>query len=131
MQVNNVRLILVVLLLAGFPVMSWAQADDMQQNTSVNVEPSQDQGNAVVMQAFTSKEPVENKVVVIEDKTKRIVMFLMGVPLLLLLITTVILGIAMGVYGKRVFLAHMLCAGLSMTLALAHAVVGIVWFYPF
>ena len=60
-----------------------------------------------------------------------LVMFFLGVPLLILLIATVTLGIAMGVYGKQVFLPHMICAGLSMTLALGHAVVGIVWFYPF
>ena len=58
-------------------------------------------------------------------------MFVMGVPLLILLLVTGALGIAMGVYGKQVFVAHMVFAGLTMTLALAHAVVGIVWFYPF
>jgi len=48
-----------------------------------------------------------------------------------LLLVTGGLGVAMGVYGKQVFVAHMICAGLSMTLAIAHAIVGIVWFYPF
>ena len=60
-----------------------------------------------------------------------LVMFVLGVPLLFLLLTTGVLGIAMGVYGKPVFVAHMVCAGLSMTLAVAHAIVGLVWFYPF
>ncbi len=84
-----------------------------------------------VMSAFTSVDVVEGEAVVIEEKTKRLIMFIMGVPLLLLLLTTAGLGIAMGVYGKPVYVAHMVCAGLSLTLAMGHAVVGIVWFYPF
>jgi len=84
-----------------------------------------------VMSAFTSAEVEEGEAVAITDETKYLVMFLMGVPLLLLLLATVVLGVAMGVYGKPVFVAHMVCAGLSMTLATAHAVVGLVWFYPF
>jgi hypothetical protein len=58
-------------------------------------------------------------------------MFLLGVALLTLVLITGGLGIAMGVYGKQVFVAHMIFAGLSMTLAIAHAIVGIVWFYPY
>lgn len=83
------------------------------------------------MQAFVTKEAKDSDIVAIEDQTKRLIMFLMGVPLLILLIATTALGVAMGVYGKQVFLPHMICAGLSVTLAMAHAVVGIVWFYPF
>lgn len=85
--------------------------------------------NNQVIQAFTSQE--ESAVEPVEDQTKRLVMFIMGVPLLLLLLITGGLGIAMGVYGKPVFVAHMICAGLTMTLAVAHAIVGVVWFYPF
>jgi hypothetical protein len=92
---------------------------------------SNEQNNSSVMQAFTSTEVKDSEIVAIEDETKRLVMFFLGVPLLILLIATVALGIAMGVYGKQVFLPHMICAGLSVTLALGHAVVGIVWFYPF
>ncbi len=84
-----------------------------------------------VMSAFTSAEVEEGEAVAISDDTKRLVMFFMGVPLLLLLVATTALGVAMGVYGKPVFVAHMVCAGLSVTLAAAHAVVGLVWFYPF
>ena len=84
-----------------------------------------------VMSAFTTTDVEEGEAVVIEEKTKRLIMFIMGVPLLLLLLATAALGVAMGVYGKPVFVAHMVCAGLSLTLATGHAVVGIVWFYPF
>jgi hypothetical protein len=84
-----------------------------------------------VMQGFTQHEDKATGVISVKEKTKRLVMFVMGVPLLLFLAATVILGIAMGVYGKQVFVAHMICAGLSMTLAIAHAIVGLVWFFPF
>lgn len=83
------------------------------------------------MNAFTSIEAPVSEHISISDERKRLVMFSLGVPLLILILLTGGLGIAMGVYGKPVFLAHMVCAGLSMTLALGHAIVGIVWFYPF
>jgi len=65
------------------------------------------------------------------DQMRRWVMFGLGAPLLILLLITGSLGIAMGVYGKPVYLAHMVCAGLSVTLAIVHAIVGLVWFRPF
>ncbi len=65
------------------------------------------------------------------EKRKREIMFYMGIPLLVMLITTAALGIAVGVYGKKLFLAHMVIASLSLCLAVAHAIVGIVWFFPF
>ena len=40
------------------------------------------------------------------------------------------LGISMGLYGKDLFLPHLIFAGLSITLAIAHAIVGLVWFRP-
>lgn len=92
---------------------------------------TEEQDSSQVMQAFTSTEVKEGAAVVIADQTKREIMFFMGIPLLLLIAATTALGVAMGVYGKPVFLAHMICAGFTVTLAVAHAVVGIVWFYPF
>lgn len=65
------------------------------------------------------------------DQTRRWVMFALGAPLLMLLLITAGLGIAMGLYGKQVYVAHMIFAGLSLTLAIVHAVVGLVWFRPF
>ena len=106
--------------------------NNISQNKASQKNVSQEnaeQENTQVMQAFTSQD--QGDVMSIEDKTKQLVMFVMGVPLLVLLLVTGGLGIAMGVYGKQVFVAHMICAGLSMTLAIAHAIVGLVWFYPF
>ena len=110
----------------GFFSVVWSAVDITVEEKSAN-----DQNNSSVMQAFTSNEVKDSDIVAIEDETKRLVMFFLGVPLLIMLIATVVLGIAMGIYGKQVFLPHMICAGLSMTLALGHAVVGVVWFYPF
>ena len=107
------------------------KATDSSVDQSSNESVSGEQANVSVMQAFNSREVIDSKIVTIEDETKRLIMFSLGVPLLLLLIATVILGVAMGVYGKQVFIPHMVCAGLSLTLAMGHAVVGIVWFYPF
>lgn len=111
-------LLLLPLLLAA-PVLAAPEDSDAEQSSST------------VLQSFTESKAAPSEEVSIDDRTKRIVMFVMGVPLLLLLIVTAALGIAMGVYGKPLFVPHMICAGLSLTLAIAHAVVGIVWFYPF
>jgi hypothetical protein len=67
----------------------------------------------------------------ISDHKKHLIMFMIGVPLLLLVIITGALGIAMVVFGKPVFLMHMIFAGLSITLVIVHSIVGLVWFNPF
>lgn len=84
-----------------------------------------------IMKSFSQGQGEKSELVEITDKEKRTIMFYMGVPLIVLLLVTAGLGVAMVVYQKRVFVAHMVFAGLSLTLALAHAVVGTVWFYPF
>ena len=101
--------------------------EELEQTKTEQTEESSTQ----VLQSFNQGDSHESEIIAIDDKTKRIVMFSMGVPLLLLLLATGALGVAMGVYGKNVFVAHMVCAGLSISLAIAHAVAGIVWFYPF
>jgi len=64
-------------------------------------------------------------------KEKHTILFVMGIALLIGILTTAALGVAMGVYGKPVFVAHMVAAGLTVTLAIVHAIVAIVWFFPF
>lgn len=135
-----VRLICLLVLLGSFPAMAGADdkivssqisSETQAQQKSSQQQESGEQGSASVIQSFASDNSAKSALVEIEDKTKRLVMFVMGVPLLILLLATAALGVAMGVYGKQVFVPHMICAGLSLTLALGHAVVGIVWFYPF
>jgi hypothetical protein len=108
-----------LLLPAAMPVRAATQE---QQNDSSRV-----------MQSFEQQEKAaeQKKITAVNDKQKHRIMFLLGVPLLFILLTTAALGIAMGVYGKQVFVLHMVFAGLSISLAIVHVIVGLVWFYPF
>ncbi len=96
--------------------------------TRVTAKEGSDQA---VMEAFTRDPIIEGEAVRIELKQKHQILFFMGVSLLLLILTTAYYGIAMGVYGKQVFVRHMVFAGLAVTLAVAHSIVAIVWFFPF
>jgi hypothetical protein len=84
-----------------------------------------------ILQAFNKQhsDSVHDKDV--PQKERQQIMFLMGVILFILVLITGGLGLAMGLYGKQVYVPHMLFAGLSVTMAIAHAIVGLVWFYPF
>ncbi|MDQ6991552.1 MAG: hypothetical protein Q9M11_07470 [Mariprofundaceae bacterium] len=66
----------------------------------------------------------------ISTHRKHQILFWMGGALLLLILIAVSFGIAMGIFGKDVFIWHVLSAGLATTLAISHAVVAFVWFYP-
>lgn len=85
----------------------------------------------VVMQQFNEQAEAESEVFKLTDKEKHQVLFVMGVTLLVLIGLTAYFGLAMGIGGKDVFVQHMVCAGLTVTLAVAHAVTSIVWFFPF
>ena len=84
-----------------------------------------------VMQGFVNKEHVVSEHVLIETKQKHQILFFMGITLLVLILATAGFGIAMAVFGKQVFVPHMICAGGTVFLAMAHAVTAIVWFFPF
>ncbi len=93
---------------------------------------SPSKGDSVqIMEAFSQAATQAEDSNVLKDHKKHVIMFIMGVPLLILILITGGLGIAMAVYGKQVFMLHMIFAGLTVTLALAHLVTGLVWFYPF
>ncbi len=83
-----------------------------------------------VMQQFAGddEEAPERR---IETKRKHEILFIMGISLLVLLFLTGTLGVAMVVFDRDVFVAHLICAGLSLTLAAAHAATSIAWFWPF
>jgi hypothetical protein len=89
------------------------------------------ENSAQILQAFNRQHREAEHAKSITDKDKQRIMFLLGVVLITLVLITGGLGIAMGLYGKPVFVAHMVFAGLSITLAIVHAIVGLVWFYPF
>lgn len=84
-----------------------------------------------VMQGFVNKEHVVSEYVLIETRQKHQILFFMGITLLVLIFATAGFGIAMAVFGKQVFVPHMICAGGTVFLAMAHAVTAIVWFFPF
>ena len=87
--------------------------------------------SAQILQEFNKQHMEVEHAKAISDKTKQRIMFLLGVTLLTLVLITGGLGLAMGLFGKQVFVAHMVFAALSVTLAIVHAIVGLVWFYPF
>ena|SRR5208282_3232607 len=98
----------------------------------VRAADSPQKGDSVqIMEAFDRNATRIDDANVLSDHKKHVVMFFMGVPLLILVLITGALGIAMAVFGKQVFMMHMIFAGLTVTLALAHLVTGLVWFYPF
>ena len=108
----------VVLFIAG-PSGAQAQGGDDQND------------GAAVMEAFNQQTLVEAEAFELTEEEKHKVLFYMGAVLLVLLCATAYLGISMGVWGKDVFVAHMVCAGLTVTLGIAHAVAAVVWFFPF
>ena len=113
--------LLVALLIAIFTIPSVQAADETPPK-----------GDSVqIMEAFDRNATRIDDANVLSDHKKHVVMFLMGVPLLILVLITGALGIAMVVFNKQVFMLHMICAGLTVTLALVHLVTGMVWFYPF
>ncbi len=125
-NMNRTFVCLFALLMLSVPLSGYAD-----EPVLAPVAQKAEQQSSGVLKAFENDRSAKSELVAIEEKTKYLIMFLMGVPLLLLIIATVALGVAMVVYGKRVFVPHMICAGLSLTLAMGHAVVGLVWFYPF
>ena len=112
--------LILTLLLAVFIAPLAQAADEPQKGESIQM-----------MQDFAQQASQAEDSNVFKDHKKHVIMFLMGVPLLILILITGALGIAMVVYGKQVFTMHMIFAGLTVTLAVVHLITGLVWFYPF
>ncbi len=93
--------------------------------------PSRANDSQQVMEAFVKKEHVISEHVLIETKQKHQILFFMGITLLISILATAGFGIAMAVFGKQVFVPHMIFAGISVFLSIVHAVTAIVWFFPF
>jgi len=95
-------------------------------------EDPQSTNGAAILEAFDRQQTQRvNQASELTDHKKHLIMFMLAVPLFILLLVTGGLGIATGIYGKQLFIPHMICAGLTITLALAHVIAGLVWFYPF
>ena len=101
------------------PIAQADTASDKSNGAQVIQEFDQQQVNRVESGKLTSHR-------------KHVIIFMLGVPLVILVLITGGLGIAMGVYGKqKLFVPHLLSAGLTITLALVHAIVSMIWFFPF
>ncbi len=93
---------------------------------------SGDANGIQLMEKFERKQAEKSDgVMPVDDHGKHEIMFYMGIPLIILLLVTGGIGIAVGVYGKPLFMVHIILAGLTVTLAIAHVIVGIAWFNPF
>jgi len=98
--------------------------------TDAGVSPQVSTSAEAVMQQFSDGEEEDSPQRKIETARKHQILFLMGLSLLVLLLTTGTLGIAMVAFDKDVFLPHMIFAGLSLTLACVHSATAIAWFWP-
>ncbi len=105
-----------------FILMPVSMAQEQHQAVDDNLE---------VMEIFKQDAIEKQAVNELTDDDKHKVLFYMGIALLVLLCTTAYLGVSMVVFNQEVFVKHMISAGLTVTLGLAHAVVAIVWFFPF
>jgi hypothetical protein len=87
---------------------------------------------AQILQQFGRQQPQHlARATSIAEHERQVIMFTIGSVLLLLLISTASVGIAVAIFGKPLFLVHMVLAGLTVTVALVHVIVGVVWFFPF
>lgn len=66
-----------------------------------------------------------------ETRQQHEILFIMGVILLLMIFVTAGFGLTMVLTDKKVFVFHMVFAGATVFLSLAHAVAAIVWFFPY
>jgi len=83
------------------------------------------------IQTFNKRRYDEVGILKVAAQKKHKILFIMGVCLLLGILTTAGLGLAMVLGEKPLFMWHMAVAGVTVTLAIAHAVTSIIWFFPF
>jgi hypothetical protein len=113
------RAALLLLALLSPPMAAWPAASGQPPSSDVEV-----------MRAFTEAERPSGHEAISEQR-KHLILFVLGVTLLVFILTTAVLGINMAIFGKRVFVAHTIFAGFTVTLAITHAVIALVWFFPF
>jgi len=125
MKARHLLLFLLPLLVA-FAQPSLAATDAKQQQSDIGM-----QRDLSAMQQFNALHEDEVGILKVDAKKKHEILFFMGIGLLIGLLLTVTFGLGMVLDNRPWFLWHMLSAGFSVTLALAHAVTSIIWFYPF
>ncbi len=100
--------------------------------SSADVPPSATANGAQILEEFGRQQaqPLQRSSNIAEHE-RQVIMFSIGTVLLLLLVGTASIGVAVAVFGKPLFLMHMIFAGLTVTVAIVHVIVGVVWFFPF
>ena len=98
---------------------------------STESEESSANNRSQVLSTFVGKDRGELLDSFDERREQHKILFYMGVTLLLFILLTAGFGVSMALLGKDVFVPHMICAGISVFLSIAHAVVAVVWFFPF
>lgn len=93
--------------------------------------PAPANGLQVLEQFSQQSAPRAARASSVEQHERQVIMFTIGAVLLTLLVATASVGVAVAVYGKPLFLVHMILAGLTVTMAIVHVIVGVVWFFPF
>lgn len=83
------------------------------------------------MRDFNDLHQDETGLLKVSTKERHEILFYMGLGLIIGLLLTAGFGLGMVLGGRPLFLWHMLFAGISITLAIAHAVTAMIWFYPF
>ncbi len=106
-------------------------APAMADEAATSRDTASSTNDVAVMESFNRQQAELGEAVRIDTERKHQILFFMGITLLILILLTASYGVAMAIYGKQVFVRHMVLAGLSVTLAIAHSVVAIVWFFPF
>lgn len=114
------------LLLLVMPVMAQAAPA-----SSTAAPPSSVASAERVIQQYTAQQDEESPQRKISLRSKHEVLFWMGAALLVFLLLSAFFGVGTGVLGKDWFIPHMICAGITVTLGIAHAVTAFVWFYPY
>src|ERR1700687_3055109 len=77
-----------------------------------------------ILEEFARQQPQRARSTSIAEHERQVIMFSIGAGLLLLLLSTASVGIAVGVFGKPLFLLHMILAVMSVTLPVGHVIVG-------
>ncbi len=114
LKFSKVPFIGLLLLLLAFPLSAVAE----------------ESSGAAVMAPFKSAE-INLQELSDLDQGRHEILFIMGIILLISIFATSAFGLALGIYGKNVFVPHMIFAGISVFLTVAHAVTAVVWFYPY
>ncbi len=119
-----------LMLSLGFASVSVAATAAANANGNITSETAVElEHSADVMREFNQEKELASERAISTNR-KHQILFWMGGALLCLILLAAGFGVAMGIFGKEVFLWHVLSAGLATTLAIAHAVVAFVWFYP-